>query len=288
MKNNEFIKKVFKDFSEYKTDSDYWLEIDGNRILTQQAMFMFPDNCIISSNEREIICKRSVIELLSPNNIDSREFWKEAIDKFPLLSISSMEVKTIAESEKQTLDMAATLGLTYAVGQEINDDKSKLFLEIGPGYGGFHQIYKESYGDNNYYAIDVNPLFEHPRLFQTDGKTIPDTIPYGLDIVYSMNVFQHLSKAQRTSYYRQIYMALKTGGSFFFGMFIKTKLNSEWPVWGLQDEHGRCYVNFFRQLTEIDTEEELMEELTGLAYIVEKISRHEDKSHYLTFKCTTT
>jgi hypothetical protein len=97
-----------------------------------------------------------------------------------------------------------------------------------------------------------------------------------------------LSKAQRTSYYRQVYTALKTGGLFIFGMFIINDQNKDWPVWGTRDVNGKVYCNFFKQLTEVDWEEALLKELTDLGYKVMAIPDTRDKCHYLCYICQTT
>ena len=105
-------------------------------------------------------------------------------------------------------------------------------------------------------------------------------------MIYSFNVFQHLSKKQRTSYYKDIYKKLKDSGSFIFGMFVRTEENKNWTCWGGADYKGRYYTNFFKQLTEVDEIGELLDELDGIGFDVQRISPYEKESHYLSFKCT--
>jgi hypothetical protein len=160
-------------------------------------------------------------------------------------------------------------------------------MEIGPGYGNILEVLVSKGWDKNYYAIDINPLFEHPKVFKCDGRNIPDTIPYPMDVVYSINVFQHLSKKQRTSYYRQIFEILENNGTFVFGMFVETPLNKDWSCWGVKNDDGRNYCSFFKQLTEIDKIEELYGELEKIGYSsCKQINPIADKTHYLTFEVT--
>lgn len=287
--------KIQKNFELYsnKTESDYWIiGPDGQKVPTQNTIFTKEDlGKIVAINEGEAytIYKKEFVDELSPDNIDSREFWKMATDKFPLFSIAGgiQPLKTIKEVNESTTRMAHQLGCLTALSNEFENNPNLRMLEIGPGHGNIKNLLVENGLDSNYYAIDVNPLFEHPRVYQTDGKTIPDTIPYPMDLVYSVNVFQHLSKAQRTSYYRQIFEVLKEGGVFIFGMFVITEYNKNWPCWGTRDDKGGFYCNFFKQLTKIDHIEELMGELSDVGYSkIEQINPYADKTHYLTFKVT--
>lgn len=233
-----------------------------------------------------------IVERLSPDNIDSRIFWKKAVKDFPLFSICGgvPQEYTVESANYFNFQMHYAHGalshLYTFLDKEVNNMNYTQMLEIGPGYGNICQHIEEIAKFVTYHAIDVNPLFEHPRLFQTDGKTIPDEIPMKLDLVYSINVFQHLSKKQRSSYYQQIHDRLIPGGVFLFGMFVITPNNENWPVWGLRDKSGTYYAQFFRQLTEIDKVEDLQNELEDIGFQFENISLHEDKINCLTFKCT--
>jgi hypothetical protein len=230
-----------------------------------------------------------MIENLSPDKIDSRDFWKASTYLFPLFSICGGEkiLKTIQEANDGTFSTACGLGVIKPINDYYVHEPNFKILEIGPGYGGFHSHIKDLCGtDENYYGIDVNPLYKYERLFKTTGKTIPNKVPNNLDIVYSMNVFQHLSKTQRKGYYTRIHKKLKKGGVFVFGMFVETEKNKDWNVWGTKDFNGRNYCYFFRQLTIVDREDELLSELSEIGFEVEKLNPYEGYTHYLTFKCT--
>lgn len=283
--------EIAKSFALYanKTDSDYFVKIRGQVIPTLATLLTADEEVeytVYRSHECAIY-RNEFINKLSPDNIDSREFWKMATDNFPLFSISGgmQKIKSVFEANTTNFISAVNLGCIDEIHKIYQNNPTAKMLEIGPGHGCIKNFVKELYGDENYWAIDVCPLFDHPRIYQTDGKNIPDTIPNPLDMVYSVNVFQHLSKNQRTSYYKQVYEILKVGGVFIFGMFVRTEENKDWACWGTKDEDGKFYCNFFRQFTEIDSIEVLKKEIESVGFSLEHISPAEEQCHYLTFKC---
>lgn len=281
------ISKILKPYLQ-KTDSDYWVIFNGNRVPTFSLILTEEDEKYFVQPEKgKPYYKKELIDKLSPDNIDICEFWEFVTEHFPLFSIAGgvQNISTIEQVKLLTHDMAVAFGVIKAVVDHTLQNDATKILEIGPGYGGFMDFIEENFDNLTYYAIDVNPLFIHPRLYKTNGKSITTKVPNGLDIVYSMNVFQHLSKNQRSEYYKKIHKKLKKGGAFIFGMFVETVLNKDWENWGTKDENGRNYCNFFKQFTLVDREEELFEELQTIGFEIEKISPLENKSHYLTFKC---
>lgn len=283
----DIIKENFKLYN--KIDEYTVLCDDGQKRPASITITKKDEDVIIKNDNKGIgVYRKKFIDVLSPDKIDSRMFWKEATSKFPLVSISGCDpnIKTIAEANLATFNFARLLGALDVVKEFFDLDKKTRILEIGPGFGGFQERLAYNYSDENYYAIDVNPLFNHPRLFETDGKTIPNNIPDSMDIVYSINVFQHLSKNQRTAYYKQAYDILKRKGVFIVGSFVETTKNKSWPVWGCKDYRGNNYINFFRQFTPVDNEIELIYELSDLGFDVKPISTIADKCNYLSYKCT--
>lgn len=236
------------------------------------------------------LLKKEFINKLHPDNLDSREFWEEATNNFPYYSIAGGDAgcKSPEECNEVNLKMAKNIGaipyLDRAIDSFSEYISSPSVLEIGPGYGNVCFYLQEKYPRVDYYGIDVNPLFEWPTLYQTDGSTINKEVPNNLDIVYSHNVFQHLSKSQRSSYYKEIYDKLKPGGVFLFGMFVLTDENKDWPCWGMKDYKGRYYTGFFKQYTEVDHIDELKAEVEGLGFHFLNTSWHEDKINALTFQ----
>lgn len=238
---------------------------------------------------QERIVKKELVDRLSPDNIDSTEFWKEANKSFPLFSICGHPVKDKDEANKTNNIIAQQCGALKCLQDRANSCLRHYgvmsMLEIGPGFGNIYEMIKDQ-DTINYSSIDVYPLFDHPNMYLTDGKTIPEHIDK-LDIVYSINVFQHLSKEQRSSYYSQIYDRLNPGGMFIFSMFVKAPMNEKLPLWGCKDEDGRCYTMFFRQLTEVDELHELMIELSQVGFSTKIITPadHLDKHNVITFSC---
>jgi SAM-dependent methyltransferase len=283
----DIIEKNFNLYGD-KTESDYWVKSGGNIIPTNTTILTNEEISEVTNFDGFVVYKRDFIDRLSPDNIDNEKFWKLATKNFPLFSIAGgvQNFTTIDEinfaANKLTLDLGSINHLSNLFAEKGVDVR---MLEIGPGYGNILESLISKGWDKNYYAIDINPLFEHPRLFKSDGKNIPDTIPNPMDVVYSINVFQHLSKKQRTSYYKQIFEVLKENGTFVFGMFVETPLNKDWLCWGVKDDDDKKYCTFFKQLTEVDKIDDLYDELKTIGYSdIKQINPLVDKTNYLTFE----
>lgn len=224
------------------------------------------------------VFSEDIIEKYSPDNIDINKFWKESVDAYPFVSICGYaNVNNINEANASTLNgLHSVLGGLHVAKSiwEQNQDDFKI-LEIGPGYGGFHNWVK-NFPNTSYYGIDVNPLFECETLYKCDGRNIPPQIPLNLDVVYSYNVFQHLTKKQRTSYYKQAYLVLKSGGVFTCSLFVVTPNNFDGHYWHMSDKDGNFYCGFFNQLTVVDRIENLQKELEeiGFEFIVVREHRN--------------
>jgi len=273
----QFIKRNFERYKRMKQD-DFFLK--GNvradaimmkrgylkKIKKQKLLYTnIPEGVNVS------ILAEDFIEKMSPNNIDSCYFWKKAIEVFPLASVAySPGADTVEELNKRSLDSHIASGSIAQLEKVLKMKQHPKMLEIGPGYGCVTGFIAENYSIKNYYAIDVNPLFKFPKLYKTDGKTIPESVPNNLDVVYSVNVFQHLSPEQRQSYYEQIQRKLVVGGKFIFFMFVVDRENENmifgeekdgkrniWRLFGTRDEKGNSYVNFFNQFTKCNRIEEL-------------------------------
>jgi len=278
-------------YSEKKGENDYVITVDNKTYSTNMVLFLPEEADLVEVKpEKNKLCfKQEFIDKLSPDNIDTNKFWELATDKFPYFSVAG-GIKphfSIDEVNKSTLTFHKIIGTTDALLDACGmlDGQKLRILEIGPGYGNIMTLLKTIGVDEDYYAIDVVKLFEHPRLYLTDGKTIPDNVPSELEIVYSVNVFQHLSEKQRSSYYKQIYDRLVVGGSFIFGMFVVTEENKDRNCWGHIDEDGNNYCFFFKQLTKVNHIDELYSELYHIGFSkIEKLSPVEEHLNYLTFK----
>lgn len=235
-------------------------------------------------HQRTILAE-DAIEKFSPDNIDVNFFWKKSVAEYPFLSICGY-----ANVNDENEANGATLPLHYhhkgveAINHFYNLNPADFkMLEIGPGYGNIHNLV-QALPSIKYYAIDVNPLFKCDTLYKCDGKNIPSQIPMNLDLVYSINVFQHLSKAQRTSYYKQIYEVLKEGGGFVFSMFAVTPKNYDKPFWHISDKNGKFYCAFFNQFTPVDSIMEVKEELEQIGFEFHYLSEHENSCSFLAIK----
>lgn len=219
-----------------------------------------------------------VIQYLHPDNIDIKEFWKKSVELFPYLSIcgSDPNILTTAQAIEGSFRSQKFLKTLDWLDESIAEG-SKV-LEIGPGFGMVYEKIIKNYAglEGNYYSIDVNPLFWHDNMYFCDGRNIPDEIPNDLDVVYSVNVFQHLSSSQRESYYKQIFNKLKPGGTFIVGTFCITSNNIDKPLWGHQDENGNFYTLFLGQYTEIERIDGWLQKLTSIGFVPEKAVEHQN------------
>ena len=234
------------------------------------------------------IIKRKDLKILFPENIDNKRFWRKLNPKYKLLSVSGATTKSEYEANKVNLGFAKAVGAIGDVERAIydklgekwnRDDRKFKILEIGYGLGCFvNWLYNESgrigqieNKQIEYYGIDiVKRIDTYENLFESDGWKIPKEIPTDIDMVYSLNVFQHLSKKQRYNYFKKAYKRLNNNGVMVFSSFIMTEQNKDSWAWGLVDEKGTGYCHFFNQPTEVDKDEELKEYLTGLGFEIEK------------------
>lgn len=90
------------------------------------------------------------------------------------------------------------------------------------------------------------------------------------DIIYSHNVFQHLSKKQRLGYFRDIKRVLKDDGEFTFSLFVRTENNKQYFAY--KRTNGTYLSLFYNQFIEIPTVDEILYEVrsNGLKITLEK------------------
>jgi len=221
----------------------------------------------------------------SPNYMDSNHFWKKAVKNFPSFSIAGSDkfenVDEINEATTHNLHLRFNM-----IREFLNDcyrsNKGIDLLEIGPGFGGMYHFFRDNLPNIWWRGIDVNCLFKHPNLYRTNGHQIPEKVP-SMDVIYSINVFQHLSNEQRQSYYTEAYNKLREGGTFIFGMFAVTDENEHEVrpngnrLFGVKDEDGTYYSTFLSQLTPVDRLEEAVNKLLHVGFkdiIVDNISNY--------------
>jgi len=236
---------------------------------------------------------KDMFETQNPDVMDNNLFWKLTTEKSLGQSIIGRPDLTDKNEIKLTSTTYCHLKSAlpnYFIGTLLrNEPRNVNMLEIGPGLGNILDLVNKKCRKIEWYGVDVNLLFEHPNLYKGDGYTIPDEIPE-LEYVYSMNVFQHLSLKQRLSYYNQIYDKLNTGGYFLFGMFIVVDKTENLMIdedkgirlFGVKDEYGNYITHFFSQFTIVERQNEVIETLEAIGFVVE--FKHIN-NNYGTFIC---
>lgn len=215
-----------------------------------------------------VVVKDEAVERFHPNNIDNKEFWSYAKTKFPKFSVCGVDSKNISDCNEKTLKMAKDYGFIGFINQLINNSKSKLeFFEIGYGHGN---VFFELKDKINYLGIDffkIKNLNKHKNLLTIEKSGIPEIVQKNYyDVVYSVNVLQHCSQHDRFEYIEQAYSILKPGGYLMGSCFIHTNENENSSKWGVEDQFGRRYCNFFNQLTEVDTIGEFASKIMDLGF----------------------
>jgi SAM-dependent methyltransferase len=197
------------------------------------------------------------LELLSPDNINNKDFWIVAEQLFGIDPVCNTKsgVKNIEEGNVANLKLARHSGMLNFV--EDNSDLPIEILEIGPGYGSLKN-YIKSKTKFLYKGVDVYPKCDEIIASNIDG-TLPEEIKTKkFGHVVSSNVFQHLSIKQRRQYYSDISNILLPGGAFLFNNMCYPK-SGQWR--GYVDSKGDRYLSHYGQWTLIQTLDEIIEEL---------------------------
>lgn len=230
------------------------------------------------------IVPKKVLKKLFPENIDNQGFWKTLDDGYKLLAVTGAKVKDEHTANIANNSFAYTQGALTAVATKIQDTlnsgKNLKILEIGYGFGAFAEWLHLNCAKKpriEYFGIDIDKRIDRfANLYENDGWKIPKEIPRDLDIVYSMNVFQHLSQKQRFNYLKKAFKRLNDDGIMVFSSFIMTEENKDSWVWGLKDDKGRGYCHFFNQPTEVDYDDELKKELERIGFEIETFKVQQD------------
>lgn len=245
------------------------VDVNTNTVHKQKTKEVSTHFCDLISKPNEVL-KKENIERLNPDNINSKIFWSYATEKFPCYSISQYPLcKNEEDVNKANLNASIWNGTYNKIMSYIKENRSKKVMEIGPGYGGFFEAITKKFPNCFYVAIDINKMFYYDGLFECDGKSIPNEAGEGFGLIFSLNVFQHLSKSQRSSYYKDIYNKLGTGGKFIFTNFLINESNKDTKeFWPHIDENGKRYYSFLSQLTEIDEYNEIADELNEIGFSI--------------------
>lgn len=179
------------------------------------------------------------------NEEDWQEFWRMSKEYYPLHSVYGGSLgkdrETIISSERN--ELREHLRMMYKMSML----KGKCVLEIGYGFGGAGLEMIEMGAD--YMGIDYvtsNEDLPKDRFLEINVSGIPEGIMSGkkFDLVYSVNVFQHLTQKQRFDYIRQAHEILNDDGVFFFSVFERI------PGQGVRDKYSTTFFNVHTKVDE--------------------------------------
>lgn len=205
------------------------------------------------------------IDLLSPDNINCRDFWLVCDNLFGTDPVCNVSIKRyhsyrealgITYANRHNLWLAETFNFLLYL-REFSFNPQHVLVEIGSGYGSL-KGWVEANTKFQYFGFDVVPRLPDIQSL-TDQGTFPDNI-HKLDdrvnYVVSSNVFQHLSEKQRLSYFDDAQKLLVPGGLFMFNGFIDK--GADYPS---RTAAGKIYCVHYGQLTPYMTEEWVRTEL---------------------------
>ena len=195
------------------------------------------------------------------NGKNWKKFWEVCKKHFPLHSICGSRCDMDNIMNKEELDYYRVRHYIYETTGLHGIDSYKNILEIGFGYGGAGLKFIND--GHRYSGIDLVASDKALLLMKTRGgrqifhEIEKSGIPEHLarkkyyDIIFSFNVFQHLTKQQRLDYYEQVSECIKPKkGLFIFEMF---EWNYEECGDAIRDDFN---TKFFGVKTHVDTREE--------------------------------
>jgi hypothetical protein len=208
------------------------------------------------------LIEESDIELLSPDNINNNDFWKLSEELFGTNCVANNQggqyenekpVLSVSESNRINLGLARMMGMLNYV--DMYKQYHLDILEIGAGYGNFKN-YIEINTAFDYTGVDVNPKLSDIIKTPLTGL-LPDSVKgKNYSIIYSSNVFQHLSSRQRTTYYQDISDLMHDNSVFIFSIVIRGGPKNE------NSYDGNYYCIHYGQFTMIPTYRDIIEELS--------------------------
>lgn len=201
------------------------------------------------------------IELLHPDNIDNKKFWKyiskSIFEIDAICNIEHKEDKEIAINKANTNNFALGAYLGCFNGLLARGPKQSV-LEIGCGFGGLRSFLEKTLAVDKYTGVDIYPLVDGILQVENDGTLPEEVLNQKFDSIVSSNVFQHLSITQRRNYYKQIKQILNPNGTFAFsnaylaGIFRSFTTEEEKDGF-VNFETNKKYMCHYGQFTEIQT-----------------------------------
>jgi len=260
----------------------------------KQAAMTFPCHSVSSNPEADTIEKVNQISLKKAHMEfpgtplpSTLHFLKQFNKDKKALQVDLKEIDDMLEKcvATEAFERAAVLQkeqnyLGEKIKKATKNKKEISLMEIGPGFGCVKEYLDWYFKEQlDYHAIDVYPMFEYDQLYKCNGKRFPKQV-YGkrFDAVYSVNVFQHLSVVQRRSYYREAFRYLKEGGLFTFSVMAigdncedlvcETPEKKKQRLFGISDEDGNYYIQFFSQFTKLQRTRDVMKDVEDVGFTV--------------------
>lgn len=250
----------------------------GLKDLASYKAWMEQHTVMVPFEKRKLVTPED-IALLSPNNIHNGDFWRVVEEVFGVDCVAATMYGKL-DSDKdlgslRNLSLARTGGMLNFV-----DEWRHLHcpvLEIGAGYGNF-KYYCMLNTAFKYLGVDVYPKSHGIHAALPNG-TLP---PYILNekgkfqIVYSSNVFQHLSKEQRSVYFQDIFDLMTEHGLFIFNLTVHYHDPATCSDKARMSTDGRQYMCHYGQWTEVPFYPELQQELQKYFNIEYETRRYSD------------
>jgi len=191
--------------------------------------------------------------VLDPDVISPVNFWEASDIVFGIDPVcnstkfagqNAVVKRDIETANKANYSIAYTGGLIAALARAIRHfkmynipEEELTILEVGAGYGSFYENYiKKEKWRGKYLPYDIIPRFSGVARPESSNGTFSEeqitSLKDTVDIIFSSNVTQHLSKKQNVEYLKQYKQILKRGG-----VIISTFVCSPMMHYGQYIEH---------------------------------------------------
>ncbi len=228
-----------------------------------------------------------------PEDFDWQEFWHDCKEEYPLHSVAGSihyhNPETIITLEHAQVPIQKFIAWR---DRNVHGGRKPKVLEIGFGFGGAADRFTANGFD--YTGIDYVPSRDmsnvNGRFITIKESGIPkELINEGetFDVIYSENVFQHMTRQQRLDYYNQAYKVLRKGGIFHFDLFCKNAPTFR-KLYSVKEEKTLDYAcNFFGVHTYVPYRTEVAKALRSAGFKLSEInvksSRFDKRTDVVTF-----